>query len=305
MTKIQKISNEELLTACKNGKNMKANLLVRSGANPYATDHNGESAISYATSTGNKSLLTSLKKEYNGYITKKIKEEKEEKEITTQSTIIQKGKEPEKIVTMQENLNSLLIENCKNKIIDLNVLKNLIGRGANPKAKDENDNSCTTYALKAQNGREALQILHPQKDSTTDIEYAIQTNNPRLQKYFKREKEKKLPLPAYTAFGSIIGGTLGATGCFIAASAYASSWAFPPLGVALTIIGGCMALGLIAGLIARAIISKIATDSTTPFLKKTEKDNNNEHGNKKNGKTIVVSDRTPESSQSSTALRLY
>jgi len=85
------------------------------------------------------------------------------------------------------------------------------------------------------------------------------------------------------------------------ASVYASSWAFPPVGLALTIIGGCMALGLIAG----AIISKIVTDSTTPFLEKTEKDNNNEHGNKKNGKTIVVSDRTPESSQSSTALRLY
>ena len=61
----QKSLNEELLQACKNNKNMKAVLLVRKGANPNALGQSGESAISYAKTTGNNKLVAELQKEEN------------------------------------------------------------------------------------------------------------------------------------------------------------------------------------------------------------------------------------------------
>jgi hypothetical protein len=61
----QKNLNEELLQACKNNKKMRALLLVRKGADPNALCQNGESAISYAKTTGDNRLVAELQKEEN------------------------------------------------------------------------------------------------------------------------------------------------------------------------------------------------------------------------------------------------
>lgn len=182
--------------------------------------------------------------------------------------------------TVQKMLNEKLIEACKGKKYKNAGL--LVRQGANPHAQDKNGQSAISYARNTNNTK-LLKILEDEENKKTVFPTIIQSPN---------QKKEKLPLPAYTTFGSIIGGTLGASGCLLVASVYASSWAFPPAGVALTIIGGCMALGFIAGIITNAIISKSNIDSTTPFLK-TEKDNNNEKENKNQTKTIEVSDQSP------------
>ena len=82
---------------------------------------------------------------------------------------------------------------------------------------------------------------------------------------------KQNSLPKYAAYGGLIGAGLGAGGVLIAigiASGYALSWSFPPLGLTLTIIGACAALGLTTG----ATYSKkdvIANKIATIFHKST------------------------------------
>lgn len=185
--------------------------------------------------------------------------------------------------SIQNFLNGKLIEACKKG--NIKEVRRLIPGGANPHTQDKYGVSAISYAEQARNKSLLIELKKKEEKKPAFSEVPI---------------AKKLTLPAYCSLGGIIGGALGATGCFAAASFYASSWAFPPLGIALTIIGGCIALGFIAG----AIISKTTTDSTTPFLEKTEKNNNNENGNKNQGKTIIVSEIDIESSQSNTALRL-
>jgi hypothetical protein len=82
---------------------------------------------------------------------------------------------------------------------------------------------------------------------------------------------KQNSLPKYAAYGGLIGAGLGAGGMLIAIGigcAIAGSLVFPPLGLALVVIGACAALGLTTG----ATYSKkdvIANKLATVFHKGT------------------------------------
>jgi ankyrin repeat protein len=118
VNKDQKSLNEKLLQACKNDKNMKAVLLVRKGANPNALCQSGESAISYAKTTGNNKLGAELQKEESKKINSDLappevlkdipnivplSENRKEKE-PTQEIRRRKGSDEGKIITVNQSI---------------------------------------------------------------------------------------------------------------------------------------------------------------------------------------------------------
>lgn len=327
----QKNLNEELLKACKNDKNTKAVLLVRKGANPNALCQSGESAISYAKTTGNNRLVAELKKEENKKnhleiitsltpitirekdqdgntrIHKLIKSKKitELKKFIEENTeilkatpiiddfqsvpaiclrndrgenplhmmlldldtwrdelIIQIAKLHPGMIHVEDNFGIIPFDltqpksNLEKAFIELDPLANNFGKTRKIDIEENNQNN--------KKGKEPIQEIRRRKGPDEGKLITVNQSLPVFQ-------PKQNSLPKYAAYGGLIGAGLGAGGVLIAigiASGYALSWSFPPLGLALTIIGACTAIGLATG----ATYSKkdvIANKLATVFHKGT------------------------------------
>lgn len=327
----QKNLNEELLQACKNNKKMRALLLVRKGADPNALCQSGESAISYAKTTGDNRLVAELQKEENEKnhteiitpltpITIREKDEDgntrihkliESKKVTELERFIEENTEILKATPIidefetvpaiclrndrgQNPLHMMLLDldtwgdeliiqiaklhpgmihvednfgitpfnltqpksNLEKAFIELDPLANNFGKARKIDIEENNQNN--------KKGKEPIQEIRRRKGPDEGKLITVNQSLPVFQ-------PKQNSLPKYAAYGGLIGAGLGAGGVLIAigiATGYTLSWLFPPLGVALTIIGACTAIGLTTG----AIYSKkdvIANKLATVFHKNT------------------------------------
>ena len=146
--------------------------------------------------------------------------------------------------------------NLEKAFIELDPLANNFGKARKIDIEEDNQNN--------KKGKEPAQEIRRRKGPGEGKLIKVNQSLPVF-------KPKQASLPKYAAYGGLIGAGLGAGGVLIAigiASAIALSWSFPPLGLALTIIGACTALGLTTG----ATYSKkdvIANKIATIFHKST------------------------------------
>jgi ankyrin repeat protein len=146
--------------------------------------------------------------------------------------------------------------NLEKAFIELDPLANNFGKARKIDIEENNQNN--------KKGKEPIQEIRRRKGKDEGKLITVNQSLPVFQ-------PKQNSLPKYAAYGGLIGAGLGAGGVLIAigiASAIALSWSFPPLGLALTIIGACTALGLTTG----ATYSKkdvIANKIATIFHKST------------------------------------
>lgn len=122
--------------------------------------------------------------------------------------------------------------NLEKAFIELDPLANNFGKARKIDIEENN-----------QKGKQPIQEIRRRK---VPDEGKIITVNQSLPVF----QPKQNSLPKYAAYGGLIGAGIGAGGMLIGIGigcAIAGSLVFPPLGLALVVIGACAALGLATG----------------------------------------------------------